>query len=405
MRSGLEALLDDPSRLSGAAHPLTGLRVGRGARVGLVCNHTAVDRELRHAIDLLQAAGVNLVRLFGPEHGVRATAQMMVDVDEARDPVSGLPTVSLYGSSAASLHPAEDALADLDVVLFDIQDIGTRYYTYQATLGFVMRVAGKLGVKVIVLDRPNPIGGVVVEGNTVNPGFESFVGAFPLAVRHGMTVGEIARWFVRFGGVSCELEVVACDGWRRSQWFDQTGLPWVYPSPNMPTLDTAIVYPGMCLVEATNISEGRGTTRPFHLLGAPWLDPQKLVALAAAGAERAGLVGARFRPAAFIPSFEKHTGEPCTGMEVHVVDRDRLAPLLLGLVALEAVRAADPERFGWRTEPYEFIADVPAIDLLTGSAEYRTILESGGSVRDLVAGWEPQRQAFLAQRAECLIYG
>jgi uncharacterized protein YbbC (DUF1343 family) len=392
VRSGLEVLLDDPRALLG------------DARVAFVCNHTAVDRRLRHGIDLLRDAGVNLVRLFGPEHGVRATAQDMEGVGEQRDPVTGLPTVSLYGEDAASLHPDASTLEDVDVVLFDIQDIGARFYTYQATLGFVMQVAGPLGKKVVVLDRPNPIGGTAVEGNMVNPGFESFVGAFPIAVRHGMTVGELANYFVAHCGIACDVEVVPCEGWYREAWFDGTDLPWVYPSPNMPTLETATIYPGMCLVEATNLSEGRGTTRPFHLVGAPWLDPQRFVALLDEGAARAGLEGVLFRPAAFVPGFQKHARQGCTGAEVHLVERGRLNALLLGMVVLEAAYRCDPVRFGWRAEPYEFVADPPAIDLLTGSAAYREALEAGRDIRAVLDAWEPERHAFLERREGCLIY-
>lgn len=380
MRTGLEVLLED------RADAL------RGARVGLLCNHTAVDHRLKHAIDLLTARGVNLVRLFGPEHGVRATAQDMIGVDEARDPVSGLPVVSLYGHDEASLRPKPEQLADLDVVLFDIHDIGARYYTYQATLGYVMEVAGPLGVRVVVLDRPNPITGHHVEGNVVQPGFDSFVGAYPLAVRHGMTVGEMARYFVRWCGVRCELDVVPCEGWKRGMWHEDTGLPWVYPSPNMPTVDTATVYPGMCLFEATNWSEGRGTTRPFHLFGAPWVDAYKLVELLEREAADAGLRGVAFRPAAFLPGFQKHAGHGCQGAEVHVVDRDQLDAFLLGMVAVKAARAVDPLRFAWREKPYEFIADRNAIDLLTGSVAYRELLERGGS-------WDDLRRTHLAEGA------
>lgn len=392
MRSGLEVLLDHPSRWA-------------GLRVGLCCNHTAVDRQLCHAIDRLQAAGVGLVRLFGPEHGVRATAQDMEGVDEQRDPVSGLPVVSLYGSNEASLRPSESLLEDLDVVLFDIQDIGTRYYTYQATLGFIMEAAGRVGTKVVVLDRPNPLGGVTVEGNLVGKGFESFVGAYPIAVRHGMTVGELARYFIEHVGVSCDVEIIPCEGWERHRWFDQLGLPWVYPSPNMPTLDTAIVYPGMCLFEATTLSEGRGTTRPFHLVGAPWIDPQKFVALTERIAADAGLRGVGFRPAAFVPGFQKHAGAACQGLEVHVTNRDELHTLLLGLVVLQASYEVDRARFGWRVEPYEFIEDVPAIDLLTGSAACRETLEGGGDLAGLIEAWEEDRQTFLRRRSTCLLYG
>ncbi len=392
VRSGLEVLLDDPRAALG------------GARVALVCNHTAVDRRLKHAIDLLLARGVELVRLFGPEHGVRATAHDMETVGEQRDPVTGLPTVSLYGTDAASLRPDPASLADVDLVLFDIQDIGARYYTYQATLGYVMEVAGPLGKRVVVLDRPNPIDGVTVEGNLVHPGFESFVGAYPIAVRHGMTVGELGRYFVRHCGVRCELDVVRCEGWRREDWFDQTGLPWVYPSPNMPTLDTATVYPGMCLLEATNLSEGRGTTRPFHLVGAPWLDPQAFVAELERCGARVGLEGVAFRPAAFVPGFQKFARQGCTGAEIHVTDRDRLHSLLLGMVVLEAAKRTAPEHFAWRAEPYEFVANVPAIDLLTGTPDYREALESGGSVRSVLDGYEADRRVFLERRAECLLY-
>jgi uncharacterized protein YbbC (DUF1343 family) len=395
VRSGLERLLANEE---GALDALA------GARVALVANHTAVDGAYRHAIDRLLAAGVSLVRLFGPEHGVRATAQDMIGVDEVVDPVSGLPTVSLYGDSEASLRPRPETLRDVDVVLFDIQDIGTRFYTYQATLGFVMQVAGQLGKRVVVLDRPNPINGVTVEGGRVHPGFESFVGAWPLAVRHGMTVGEIAQWFLAHGGVACDLGVIRCSGWNRSAWFEDTRLPWVYPSPNMPTVDTATVYPGMCLFEATNWSEGRGTTRPFHLFGAPWVDPQRLVAACEREAADAGLRGVAFRPAAFRPGFQKHANVDCGGVEVHVTDRDALNAYRLGLACVRAARAVDPNRFGWRQEPYEFIADVPAIDLLTGSPAFRENLEAEGALAALDPAWEVERQAFLAERQGCLLY-
>ncbi len=392
-RSGLQVLLD-----GGVEHL-------RGARVALVANPTAVDAHYRHAIDRLLEAGVQLVRLFGPEHGVRATAQDMIGVDEERDPVSGLPVVSLYGHDEASLRPTPGQLADVDVILFDVQDIGARFYTYQATLGFVMQVAGPLGKKVIVLDRPNPITGHHVEGNVVQPGFESFVGAWPLAVRHGMTVGELARWFQQRMGIACDVEVVRCDGWRRGDWFESTGLPWVYPSPNMPTVETATIYPGMCLFEATTLSEGRGTTRPFHLFGAPWLDPNRVVMWCERLAADAGLRGVAFRPAAFLPGFQKHAGQTCLGAEVHITDRDQLDAFLLGMVTIEAAYRADPVHFGWRPEAYEFVRDVPAIDLLTGSVAYREALEAGVPTHTLRAGWAPELAAFEEERSKVLLYG
>ena len=393
MRSGLEVLLDDR------------LDLLRGRRVGLCCNHTAVDHRFQHAIDLLLAAGVKIDRLFGPEHGVRATAQDMEGVDEARDPVTGIPSVSLYGDSEASLHPDPAHLEDLDVLVFDIQDIGARFYTYQATLGFIMEVAGTVGTDVLVLDRPNPITGEHVEGNVVRPGFESFVGAYPLAVRHGMTMGELGDYFLRHCGISCGYEVIEVDGWRRDQWFDQTGLPWVYPSPNMPTLETATLYPGLCLIEGTDLSEGRGTTRPFHLVGAPGLDPQRLVKLATQGAERAGVHGVAFRPAAFIPGFQKHAKRGCTGMEIHLTDRDRLNAWELGCVVTDALYRADPDAFAWRTATYEFVDDPIAIDMLAGNTELRECIESGGDLRALFDSWEGERAGFVERRAEGLRYG
>ncbi|MFN7145783.1 MAG: exo-beta-N-acetylmuramidase NamZ domain-containing protein [Myxococcota bacterium] len=310
----------------------------------------------------------------------------------------------MYGDSAASLRPNPAHLEDLDVVLFDIQDIGTRYYTYQATLGYLLEVAATTGTRVVVLDRPNPIDGVTVEGNVVRPGFESFVSAYPLAVRHGMTMGELAVYFRDILGIRANVEVVKCQGWDPTRRFDATGLPWVYPSPNMPTLDTAVLYPGMCLLEGTNLSEGRGTTRPFHLVGAPWFDAAELTRLCRRGAVDNGLEGAAFRAATFEPRFQKFAGTPCHGIEVTVTDADRLDSFLLGMVVLEAALRAAPDHFRWRTETYEFVDTPIAIDLLNGSAELRVGLESKVKPRDLVEGWKPELTAWEEKRAEVLLY-
>jgi uncharacterized protein YbbC (DUF1343 family) len=348
--------------------------------------------------------GVDIARLFGPEHGVRATAQDMEEVEEVRDPVTGVPTVSLYGDDEASLKPSPDLVEDLDVVLFDIQDIGARYYTYQATLGFMMEVAGRVDTRVIVLDRPNPINGVQVEGNLVGEGFESFVGAYPIANRHGMTVGELSKYFQQTCQVECETEVIRCEGWSRHQWFDDVNGPWVYPSPNMPTLETASIYPGMCLVEGVNLSEGRGTTRPFHLMGAPWIDPQRLTLLCTKLAQENGLHGVIFRPSAFNPGFQKHAGAACKGVEIHVMDRNAMNATLLGMVCVAAAYQCDPSAFAWRTETYEFIDQPIAIDLLMGGTHYRECVEAGGSLSDLYASWQSERDLFLSRRQPCLLY-
>jgi uncharacterized protein YbbC (DUF1343 family) len=391
MRAGLEVLLDDVAPY-------------RGRRVGLVCNHTAVTRGLTHALPALHAAGVSVARVFGPEHGVDATAQDMISVaEDGQD--RGLPAVvSLYGDSAASLRPADALLADLDVLLFDIQDIGTRYYTYQATLGYCMEVAARTGTEVVVLDRPNPIDGLSIEGNVVQAGYESFVSAYPLATRHGLTMGECGRFFRERLGVDCAYRVLRAEGWARGQWYDETGLPWVYPSPNMPTLETAAIYPGMCLLEGTNVSEGRGTTRPFHLFGAPWLDRAALVRLLRAGAADAGLAGVAFREATFEPRFQKFAGEVCHGAEVFVTDRRAMDATLLGLVVLEALLRAAPAQFRWRTETYEFVDTPIAIDLLSGSGEIRLGLEARVRPRELVDAWAPQRAAFAEAREGILLY-
>lgn len=388
VRTGLERLFDN---LQGLA----------GKRVGVACNHTAVDRRLDHLLDLLRAHGVPVRRIFTPEHGLHATAQDMISV-EGEDAQAAV--VSLYGKTVDTLRPKPELLADLDVILFDIQDIGSRYYTYQATLGYMMEVAAGTGTKIVVLDRPNPIDGVSVEGNVVEPGFESFVSAYPLAVRHGMTMGELALYFRDVLGIRCELEVIACEGWDRSTWYDQTELPWVFPSPNMPMLETATIYPGMCLIEGTNLSEGRGCTRPFHLVGAPWLDATEFQRLCRLGAADAGLEGVAFRAATFEPRFQKFAGQPCNGVELFVTDRYRLNALLLGLVVIEAALRANPTQFKWRTETYEFVDDPIAIDLLLGSKEGRVALESKMSLRELVDGWAASRPEWDKARASCLLY-
>ncbi len=389
MRTGLEVLL----RARGG--PL------RGRRVGLVCNPTSVDRRLRHAADLLRALpGVTLAALFGPEHGVRGDAQYMVAVEGETDAATGLLVHSLYGATKESLQPGREQLAGLDLLCFDIQDVGARYYTYQATMLLCMEAAARAGIGFVVLDRPNPIGGLAVEGPALRPGFESFCGLHDLAPRHGLTVGELARLFVAERGLDLDLTVVPCQGWRRGQGFRATGLPWVLPSPNMPTPETALVYPGMCLLEGTNLSEGRGTTRPFELFGAPWLDPARLAA--ALGAER--LPGVRFRPASFTPAWDKHAGVRCHGVELQVHDAGAFRPFRTGLACVLHARGQAPDRFRWRTGTYEFVDGVPAFDLLCGSARERTGIEAGATLPELVKGYAVEERAFAKRRYRFLAY-
>jgi uncharacterized protein YbbC (DUF1343 family) len=389
VRVGLEVLLAD------RGGPL------RGRRVGLICNPTAVDGRLRHAADLLHALpGVRLAALFGPEHGIRGDAQYLTAVAGEVDPATGLPVHSLYGATRGSLRPDPGALAGLDALCFDVQDVGARFYTYQATMLLGMEAAAEAGLAFVVLDRPNPIGGLRVEGPALRPGFESFCGLHDLAPRHGMTVGELARMFAAERRLDLDLTVVPCQGWRRRQGWRATGRPWVLPSPNMPTPETALVYPGMCLLEGTNLSEGRGTTRPFHLLGAPWLDAAGLAA--ALTADR--LPGVRFRPASFTPAWDKHAGIRCHGVELHVRDEAAFRPFRTGLACVLHARALAPDRFAWRTETYEFVDGVPAFDLLCGSARERTSIEAGATLRDLTRAYAGEERAFARRRARFLAY-
>ena len=373
------------------------LKEVRGLRIGAILNPTSVTGELRHLADLLDEAGA-LAALFGPEHGVRGDVQYLEEVADARDPRTGVPEHSLYGRDFASLTPRPEHLRGLDALVFDVQDVGSRYYTYLATMSLSLQAAVRAKLKFIVLDRPNPIGGARVEGGIVHPGFESFVGLHPVAARHGLTAGEFARFINE--QIKCELRVVELRGWRRQMLFGETGLPWVLPSPNMPSIETALVYPGMCLLEGTNLSEGRGTTRPFEIFGAPWLDGEKLAA--ALAAEK--IQGARFRPCSFTPTWDKHFKERCHGVQTHLEKPKALEAVKLGVAAIVHSRAQDPARFRWRTEKYEFVEHIPAIDLLTGSNAFRKRVESGASVKDLLALWDIERAEYEKRRERFLLY-
>lgn len=373
----------------------------RGQRVGLVTNPAAVDARLRHAADLLgDAPSVNLVALFGPEHGLGAESQDLVGVGDAHHPRYRCPIHSLYGDSVESLRPRPETLRGLDVLVIDLPDIGTRYYTFQATMLYCLEAASSAGLSVFVLDRPNPLNGVTVEGPVLRSGYESFVGPHPIPTRHGMTIGELARLYVSERNINVLLHVVPCEGWQRDSYFDETGLPWVLPSPNMPTLNTAIVYAGQCLLEGTNLSEGRGTTRPFELCGAPWIDPDRL----ARRLEEQAVPGAAFRPVTFRPTFQKFAGQTCGGIQLHVRDRAAFRPVRTGLAVLAAFRAEDPDRFRWRTEPYEFVADPPAIDLLFGSSRERLGLEAGLSADEISRPWADDETVFRERRQPYLLY-
>lgn len=369
-----------------------------GKTIGLVANPTTVDQELRHGIDLLHAReNVELVRLFGPEHGLRATAQDLIEVEDGVDPITSLPVTSLYGPTRV---PTEAMLEGLDAVVFDVQDVGSRYYTYVWTMAHAMEACARDDVELIVLDRPNPIGGVAVEGNLIEGSHLSFVGLYPVPNRHGMTAGELAGLVNTEFAIECRLTVVPMEGWKRSQWFDETGLPWVLPSPNMPTIATAAVYPGACLFEGTNLSEGRGTTKPFELFGAPWLDAEEL----ARELSSQELPGVRFRPVCFEPTFHKFADSMCGGVQQHVVDRETYEPVRTGYAMLIAARQQNPDEFAWRPPPYEYELERPAIDILAGNSVIRRQIEDGATADDIVATWQLDLSRFLAVRERYLLY-
>jgi uncharacterized protein YbbC (DUF1343 family) len=370
-----------------------------GARVGVVCNHASVDRGFRHVIDRVAAAeGVTLAAIFGPQHGFRSDVQdNMVETPHRDDPRRRVPIYSLYSETR---EPTAEMLRGIDMLLVDLQDIGARIYTYIYTMANCMRAAARHGVPVIVCDRPNPIGGTAVEGACLRPGWESFVGLFPIPMRHGMTIGELAQLFNKEFGIGASLDVIPMEGWTRSAYADSSGLPWVMPSPNMPTLDTAIVYPGTVLFEGTMLSEGRGTTRPFELVGAPWIDAERF----AGDMNTLDLDGAYFRPAGFEPTFQKHAKQPCGGCQIHVTDRESFKPVKTGVALIERFRRFDPVRFEWRRPPYEYEHEKMPIDILAGSDTLRQQIERGVPLEEIAASWRDDEERFRRLREPYLLY-
>jgi uncharacterized protein YbbC (DUF1343 family) len=370
-----------------------------GQRVGLVSNPASVDGELRHIADLFaQHPTATLAALFGPQHGFRSDVQdNMIETHHGQDCTRRVPVYSLYSETR---EPTAAMLAGLDALVIDLQDVGSRIYTFIYTMANCLIAARKHGVKAIVCDRPNPIGGADVEGPMLIRGYESFVGQYPIPMRHGMTIGELAQLFNAEFGIGADLEVITMEGWRRDMYFDQTGLPWVIPSPNMPTLDTAIVYPGTVLFEGTNLSEGRGTTRPFEIVGAPWPVAERF----ADAMNQARLPGVHFRPAVFEPTFQKHAKTTCAGCQIHVLDRKVFKPVETGVALIAAFRTAGPDQFAWRNPPYEYEHDKMPIDILAGSSELREQIEGGIDPRAIASSWAPTVDAFMKTRERYLLY-
>ncbi len=371
----------------------------KGARVGVVCNHASLDRGFLHVVDRLASApDVTLAAIFGPQHGFRSDVQdNMIETAHTDDVTRKVPVYSLYSETR---EPTAAMLAGLDFLVIDLQDIGARIYTYIYTMANCLRACARHGVQVIVCDRPNPIGGTDVEGALLVEGLESFVGQFPIPMRHGMTIGELARLFNEHFGIGASLEVVKMEGWRREMYADATDLPWVMPSPNMPTLDTAIVYPGTVLFEGILISEGRGTTRPFELIGAPWIEAESF----ARRMNALELPGVYFRPAVFEPTFQKHAKQTCGGCQIHVTDRRTFQSVLVGAALIAMFHQVDPAQFAWRQPPYEYEHDKMPIDILAGSETLRRQIEAGTSARDIAASWKKDEEAFRKLRAPFLLY-
>ena len=382
-RLGIEVLLQDK------------LDLVKGKRVGLITNPTGVDQNLDSIVDLLHKnPNVELTALYGPEHGVRGSAQAGQYVEKYTDEKTGLPVYSLYGSTK---KPTPEMLKDVDVLLFDIQDVGTRYYTYIYTMALAMEAAKENNIPIIVLDRPNPISGTKVEGPVLEDKYSSFVGEFPIPVRHGMTVGELAELFNKEFGIGADLTVVKMDGWKRNMYYDDTTLQFIMPSPNMPTLDTALVYPGACLIEGTNVSEGRGTTRPFELIGAPFIDGSAL-------AEKLNsyhMPGVKFRDSSFIPTFSKFTNQLAHGIQIHVTDRNSFKPFETGLYIVKTIHDMYPGQFQFRTPGSNGIS---YFDNLTGTGSIRSAIEQGKSVEEMEAAWQQDLNKFMETREKYLLY-
>jgi uncharacterized protein YbbC (DUF1343 family) len=387
--TGLDSLVDEKfSRL-------------KGKRVGLLCHPASVDRHYVHVLDRMQEWKVDVQAIFGPEHGFYGQAQDMIGIDGTPKHAGlGCPIHSLYGDTFASLSPTKEQLAGLDVLVIDLQDIGTRYYTFVWTAVLCMRAAAAAKLPVLVLDRPNPLGGDVLEGGGVDEAFRSFVGLYDVPVRHGMTVGEMLELVRKEEKLDVPLEIAKIRGWKRERLAHDTPFAWVFPSPNMPTYDTALVYPGMCLLEATNASEGRGTTRPFEVVGAAYLDGHKLAARLNALEEP----GVSFRPLAFQPTFHKFGGELCGGIQLHVTNAVDFHAFRVGLRVVREMAELGGQAFSWRKEPYEFVADKNAFDLLTGTSDYRSAFATDKALMEVYAAREIKVRNFIDRRRDVLIY-
>jgi uncharacterized protein YbbC (DUF1343 family) len=387
VRTGLEVLLDEQ------------VEKLRGKRVGVIANPASINRELEHVTDLFFAhPDIDLRVVMGPQHGVFSDTQdNMIEWEGFRDPFTELPVFSLYGETR---KPTEEMMSYLDVLVCDLQDVGARYYTYVYTMALAMEACQELDKEFVVLDRPNPINGTDIEGTVLSPEFSSFVGMYPLAIRHGMTIGELAVYFNLEQGIDCRLTIIPMQGWCRDSYADETGQPWVPPSPNLPTLDSAIVYPGLCLLEGTNVSEGRGTTRPFEFSGAPWINPGELVSRL----RGYDLPGVDFRPIRFQPTFHKWREELVGGVQIYVQERKSFRPFLTGLALIREYMQLGKDLFEWKPPPYEYEFQLLPFDILCGTDRIRELLEAGASLDAIAESWSDRLSSFAEKRMDYLQY-
>ncbi len=372
----------------------------QGVRVGLVAHPASVTRRFEHALDLFRwSTKFRLTAVFGPQHGIHGQTQdNMIEWDSFRDPASDLPVYSLYGKVR---KPEHSMLEHIDVLAIDLQDVGSRYYTFIWTMDLCMQACRETGKAVIILDRPNPINGRLTEGPVLAPRYASFVGLKPLPIRHGMTIAEIGSYLHHTYYPDLDFRVIPMQGWKRTMWFDKTGLPWIIPSPNMPTLDTALVYPGMCLLEGTNISEGRGTTRPFEIFGAPFIHSGAIVKVL----NEFRLPGVVFRPLSFQPTFQKHANMLCGGAQIHVRDREKFKPFKTGVAILKAIHNTYPRDFAWKQPPYEYEEVSLPIDILAGTDRLRKDIEAWKDLDEMETWWKEEARAFEKKiRKKYLIY-
>jgi uncharacterized protein YbbC (DUF1343 family) len=387
IKLGLEKILDGQ------------IQFAESTRFGLICNQASVNHSFQHSADLFyQHSGIKLVALFGPQHGIRGDVQdNMVETPHTFDKLTGLPIYSLYSETR---QPTEEMLSGLDVLMFDLQDVGCRVYTFVYTMANTMRACAEFGKKMIILDRPNPIGGLAVEGNLLERGHESFVGQYPIPMRHGLTAGELAQLFNKEFDINCELEVVTMENWDREVFYDETDAPWVMPSPNMPTVDTTVVFPATVYFEGTEISEGRGTTRPFEIIGAPYLNANEYSEVLS----KLELPGVIFRPINFLPTFQKFANQNCEGVFLHITDRNIFEPVITGLAMIKTAYDLYKENFQWKSTAYEYAFNRNPFDVIAGTSRIREQLEKGVSINDIKLSWQADVNEFNQLRDKYLIY-